>query len=68
MGNAKEVHKNKLFKGWKILQGTSDLMQGDIIISTKGRYGHIAIVDRVTSGQVFVLEQNGSGKNSGNGL
>lgn len=68
LGNAKEVHKNKLFRGWKILEGMGDVMQGDIIISTKGRYGHIAIVDRITQTQVFVLEQNGSGKNSGNGL
>nr|DAX27333.1 MAG TPA: Bifunctional glutathionylspermidine synthetase/amidase [Caudoviricetes sp.] len=33
-------------------------MQGDIIIKTQGKYGHIAIVDRIVGGKVFVLEQN----------
>lgn len=39
-------------------------MQGDIIIRTKGKYGHIAIVDHIAGGKVYVLEQNWSDKNS----
>ena len=39
-------------------------MQWDIIVRTKGQYGHIAIVDHVAGGKVYVLEQNGSWKNS----
>ena len=69
LGNAKDVPNNPIFrKGWEILKGTTDLMQWDIIIRTKGRYGHIAIVDHIHNGKVYVLEQNGSGKNSGNGI
>lgn len=69
LGNAKDVPNNPIFrKGWEILKGTTDLMQGDIIVRTKGRYGHIAIVDHIHNGRVYVLEQNGSGKNSGNGI
>ena len=43
-------------------------MQGDIIIRSKGQYGHVAVVDHVLNGKVYVLEQNGSGKDSGSGL
>ena len=46
----------------------SDLMQGDIIVRTRGTYGHIGIVDRIVNGKVYVLEQNGGGKDSGSGL
>ena len=41
-------------------------MQGDIIFSLNGPTGHVAIVDRIVNGQIQVLEQNGSGQNSGN--
>lgn len=69
LGNAKEVPSNPLFaKGWEILKGMTDLMQGDIIVRTKGKYGHIAIVDHIANGKVYVLEQNGAGRNSGNGI
>lgn len=65
LGDAKNVPNNRLFsKGREILKWTDDLMQWDIIIRTKGKYGHIAIVDHVANGKVFVLEQNWSGKNS----
>lgn len=43
-------------------------MQGDIIISSHGQYGHVAVVDHILNGKVYVLEQNGSGKNSGSGI
>jgi len=42
-------------------------MQWDIIVRTRWKYGHIAIVDRIANGMIYVLEQNGSGKNSGSG-
>ncbi|MFC2494749.1 MAG: CHAP domain-containing protein [Candidatus Absconditicoccaceae bacterium] len=69
LGDARDVPNNRFFaKGWEIIKGTNDLMQGDIIVRTKGQYGHIAIVDHIAGGKVYVLEQNGSGKNSGNGI
>lgn len=65
LGNAKDIPNNPIFrKDWEALKGTTDLMQGDIIIRTRGKYGHIAIVDHITGGEVYVLEQNWSGKNS----
>ena len=65
LGDAKNVANNRLFaKGREIIKGTNDIMQGDIIIRTKWKYGHIAIVDHVAGGKVYVLEQNWSGKNS----
>ena len=69
LGDARGVPNNCLFaKGWEIIKGTNDLMQWDIIVRTKGQYGHIAIVDHIHNGKVYVLEQNGSWKNSGNGI
>lgn len=70
-GNAKQIwtNKYKIFdKMWTYVQGTKDLMQWDIIVSIKGTYWHVAIIDRITWWKIFVLEQNGSGKRSGNGL
>ena len=65
LGNAKQVPQADLFNtGREKIVGTNDLMQGDIIIKTQGKYGHIAIVDRIVWGFVYVLEQNGSWKNS----
>lgn len=65
LGDAKNVANNRLFaKGREIIKGTDDLMQWDIIIRTKGKYGHIAIVDHIAGGKVYVLEQNGSWKSS----
>lgn len=64
LGDAKNIPNNRLFAGREIIKGTNDIMQGDIIIRTKWKYGHIAIVDHVAGGKVYVLEQNWSGKNS----
>ena len=69
LGDARDVPNNRFFaKGWEIIKGTNDLMQWDIIVRTKEQYGHIAIVDHIAGGKVYVLEQNGSWKNSGNGI
>lgn len=62
--NANEIRTNKyrIFdKRRKKVVGTSNLIQWDIIVSLKGKYWHIAIVDD----KYNVLEQNGSWKNSG---
>lgn len=67
LGNAKNVPNHPMFAKREKL-GVNNLMQGDIIIRTRGKYGHIAIVDHIRDGKVYVLEQNGSGKNSGSGL
>lgn len=68
LGNAKQVPQSKLFNtGREKIVGTNNVMQGDIIIRTQEKYGHIAIVDRIVWEFVHVLEQNGSGKNSGSG-
>ena len=70
-GNAKEVRTNKYYifkKEWKRMSWTRDLMQWDIIVTSKWTYGHIAIFDHFAGGKVYVLEQNWSWKNSGNWL
>ena len=66
--NAKDMPNNPFFSSWEKIKGMKNLMQGDIIISSHGQYGHVAIVDHVLNGKVYVLEQNGSGKNSGSGI
>ena len=66
--NAKNMPNNPFFSSWEKIKGMNNIMQGDIIISSHGQYGHVAIVDHVLNGKVYVLEQNGSGKNSGSGL
>jgi hypothetical protein len=63
IGNAKDVHKSTTFKNFQKLT-VNNIMQWDIIIRTKWTYGHIAIVDRILNWRVYVLEQNGSWKNS----
>lgn len=68
LGNAKDMPKSPFFANWEKIKGTKNLMQGDIIISSHGQYGHVAVVDHVLNWKVYVLEQNGSGKNSGSGL
>ena len=68
LGNAKDMPNNPFFSSWEKIKGTKNLMQGDIIIRSQGQYGHVAIVDRILNGKVYVLEQNGSGKDSGSGL
>lgn len=68
LGNAKQVPQSELFNtGREKIVGINNLMQWDIIIRTQGKYGHIAIVDRIVGWKVFVLEQNGSWKNSWSG-
>ena len=59
---------NPFFSSWEKIKGMNNIMQGDIIISSHGQYGHVAVVDHVLNGKVYVLEQNGSGKDSGSGL
>lgn len=66
--NAKNMPNNTFFSGWEKIKGMNNLMQGDIIISSHGQYGHVAIVDHILNWKVYVLEQNGSGKNSGSGI
>ena len=66
--NAKDMPKSPFFTNREKIKGTKNLMQGDIIIRSQGQYGHVAIVDHVLNWKVYVLEQNGSGKNSGSGL
>ncbi len=68
LGNAKDMPNNPFFSSREKIKGTKNLMQGDIIISSHGQYGHVAVVDHVLNGKVYVLEQNGSGKDSGSGL
>ena len=68
LGNAKDMPKSPFFANWEKIKGMKNLMQGDIIIRSQGQYGHVAIVDHVLNGKVYVLEQNGSGKDSGSGL
>lgn len=67
LGNAKDTPNAPFFADWEKIWGTNDLMQWDIIVRTRDKYGHIAIVDRIANGMIYVLEQNGSGKNSGSG-
>lgn len=68
LGNAKDMPKSPFFANREKIKGMKNLMQGDIIIKSKGQYGHVAVVDHVLNGKVYVLEQNGSGKDSGSGL
>lgn len=68
LGNAKDMPNNPFFSSREKIKGTKNLMQGDIIISSHGQYGHVAVVDHILNGKVYVLEQNGSGKDSGSGL
>lgn len=66
--NAKDMPNNPFFSSREKIKGMKNLMQGDIIISSHGPYGHVAIVDHVLNWKVYVLEQNWSGKNSGSGI
>ena len=65
--NANNIWKNtyKIFdKNRTKIDGTNDLMCGDIIVSKNGKYWHVAVVDRILDGFIYVLEQNGSGMHS----
>ena len=66
--NAKDMPNNSFFSSWEKIKGMNNIMQGDIIIRSQWPYGHVAIVDHVLNWKVYVLEQNGSGKNSGSGI
>ena len=68
LGNAKDMPNNPFFSSWEKIKGMNNIMQGDIIIRSQWPYGHVAIVDHVLNWKVYVLEQNGSGKDSGSGL
>ena len=71
MGNANQWRSNiyKVFDTqWERMPGTKDLMQWDIIFSKNWQYGHVAIVNTITKDGIMVLEQNGSGVNSGDWL
>lgn len=68
LGNAKDMPNNPFFSSREKIKGMKNLMQGDIIIRSQWPYGHVAIVDHVLNGKVYVLEQNWSGKDSGSGL
>ena len=68
LGNAKDMPKSPFFTNREKIKGIKNLMQGDIIIRSQGKYGHVAVVDHILNGKVYVLEQNGSGKDSGSGL
>lgn len=68
LGNAKDMPKSPFFANREKIKGTKNLMQGDIIIRSQGQYGHVAVVDHILNGKVYVLEQNWSGKDSGSGL
>ena len=65
--NANKVQNSSTFKSFSKLW-VKNLMQWDIIIRTRWKYGHIAIVDHIWNWRVYVLEQNWSWKNSWNGL
>jgi len=65
--NANKVQNSSTFKSFSKLW-VKDLIQWDIIIRTRWKYWHIAIVDHILNWKVYVLEQNGSWKNSWNGL
>ena len=68
LGNAKDMPNNSFFSSREKIKGMNNLMQWDIIIRSQWPYGHVAVVDHILNGKVYVLEQNGSGKNSGSGL
>ena len=68
LGNAKDMPNNSFFSSWEKIKGMNNIMQGDIIIRSQWPYGDVAIVDHVLNWKVYVLEQNGSGKNSGSGI
>lgn len=66
--NAKDMPKSPFFTNREKIKGMNNLMQWDIIIRSQWPYGHVAVVDHILNGKVYVLEQNGSGKNSGSGI
>ena len=65
--NAKDVPNWGFWKKFTKIVWMNDIMQWDIIVKTNSKYWHIAVVDRVVWDKIYVLEQNGSWKNSGSG-
>lgn len=68
MGNAKDWWNNRYYtfdKSRTRIWWTNNLMQWDIIFTTKWRYGHVAIFDRRVGDKIYVLEQNGVGWGNG---
>ena len=66
--NAKIIPENPFFKDRaRLVFLGNNARQWDIIVANKGTYWHVAIVDRIVGNKVRVLEQNGTGKNSGSG-
>ena len=55
IGNANRVQYSSTFKNFSKLW-VSNLMQWDIIIRTRWKYWHIAIVDHILNWKVYVLE------------
>lgn len=62
--NANQIPNNLVKKWFVKIDPNKSVIQWDIIVRTKGSLWHIAIVDRIIGNCVYVLEQNGSGKNS----
>ena len=64
LGNANQIPNNLINKWFVKIDPNKSVMQWDLIVRTKWSLGHIAIVDRIIWNCVYVLEQNGSGKDS----
>lgn len=62
--NANQVPKNLEKKWFCKLDPKKTMIQWDIIVHTQWIYWHIAIVDHILNGRVWVLEQNWTWKNS----
>ena len=67
IGNANQVPKNLEKKWFWKLDPKKTIIQWDIIVHTQWIMWHIAIVDHILWDFVYVLEQNGSGKDSWSG-
>ena len=55
LGNAKDTPNAPFFADWEKIWGTNDLMQWDIIVKTRWKYWHIAIIDRIVWDKIYVL-------------
>lgn len=65
--NANQIPWNLQKQWFWAIEPSKSIIQWDIIVRTKWRYWHIAIVDRVLGNKVHVLEQNWSWKDSWSG-
>lgn len=66
--NAKDVPDWSFWKKFQKIEWMKNIMQWDIIVKTNSKYWHIAIVDHILGNKVYVLEQNGSWKDSWSGV